>query len=97
MKIQDPQAYRINQLPGQTREKFESFLSAPRIWEQEINYLHTLDWQKFYKFIRHCHRHRVKISSTNVKELLIEAKFSRRFAKHLAEIFDHGIALLRHK
>lgn len=97
MEMQGNQSFRIKQLPCRAREKFESFLSTPGIWGQEINCLHPLDWQKFYRFIRHCHRHRVKLSRSDVKELLIEANFSEQLAEYLAVVFEHGIALLHHK
>ena len=89
------QKVKIEKLPKQAREKFESFLVNPEIWGQEVASLHPLDWQKFYLFIDHCYRHRVKISTSEMKELLLEKGFSDQLSEHTADIFSHGVELLK--
>ena len=96
MKDLRKEACRVENLPKFTRKKFESFLSNPSIWGQEVTFLHPLDWQKFYSFIRHCHRYKVKISAAEIKCLLREVNFQEDFAEHVAEVFAHGMVLLKH-
>jgi hypothetical protein len=90
------EAYGVEYLPKFARKKFESFLSNPSIWKQEVTFLHPLDWQKFYSFVRHCHRYKVKVSAAEIKCLLREANFQEDFAEYVAEVFSHGMALLKH-
>lgn len=85
----------IDGLPKVAQKKFESFLSAPGIWGQKIKSLHPLDWKNFYLFIHHCSRHRVKISTADVKDLLLKANFEEGFATYVSDIFAHGIVLLK--
>lgn len=95
MKDLKKEACGVERLPKFTRKKFESFLSNPSIWEQEVTFLHPLDWQKFYAFIRHCHRYKAKVSAAEIKCLLREVNFQEDFAEYVSEVFSHGMALLK--
>jgi hypothetical protein len=85
----------IDNLPEGARKKFESFLNTPGMWGQSITSLHPLDWKKFYLFIHHCTRPRVKISTADVKDLLLQANFKESFATYVSDVFTHGVGLVK--
>ncbi|MFB0516854.1 MAG: hypothetical protein ACETWG_09675 [Candidatus Neomarinimicrobiota bacterium] len=59
--------------------------------------LSNRDWQRFYHFIWHCTAHNVHIARDDVHRLLVHAGFSVEHAADLADIFEHGRALLVHR
>lgn len=59
------------------------------------DHLHSNDYDHFYKFIRYCHEHSVKLIESDVKRLLFDAGFSEDISSHLADIYQHGRGLLK--
>ena len=57
--------------------------------------LHHLDWDRFYRFIRHCHNHRVRCEFGDLRRLLVKAGFDEEKAERLADIYHHGRSILR--
>lgn len=57
--------------------------------------LNSMDWKRFYKFIRHCHASNVKLYPDELKRLLIENGFSDDDSDDLTNIFYHGKNLLK--
>ena len=57
--------------------------------------LRSRDWQRFYHFIWHCTVHNVHIDRDDVHRLLVNAGFTIEYAASLADIFEHGQALLK--
>jgi hypothetical protein len=58
--------------------------------------LHPLDWERFYTFIYFCSPRNINVNRDDVKRLLLSSGFDSEYSDRLAEIYDHGIALLRH-
>jgi hypothetical protein len=56
---------------------------------------HPLDWERFYRFIRYCHAHQIKLHSSQFESLLIEAGFVDTEARVLANVYEHCRAVLR--
>jgi hypothetical protein len=77
-------------LPPRASERFNEFVV---IANKQI--LHPLDWQRFYHFIYACSAKTIKTTQEDVKELLIQSDFSDEVAENLADIFWHGVSLLR--
>ncbi|MCF6269190.1 MAG: hypothetical protein L3J41_05750 [Melioribacteraceae bacterium] len=57
--------------------------------------LHPLDWRRFYFFVKYCHSKKVKIYQEDIMRLLIAENFSEEKAEYLADIFHHGIEILK--
>ncbi len=57
--------------------------------------LHPFDWRRFYTFIKYCHSNKVKIHHDDIMRLLVEENFSEKKALYLADIFHHGIDMLK--
>jgi hypothetical protein len=57
--------------------------------------LHPLDWKRFYFFIYSCSSRNIKTTPEDVKELLITPGFSEEVSDNLANVFWHGVSLLR--
>lgn len=89
--------YSLDKLPEKARQKFECFLLAPTMWGQKVMSLHPLDWQKFYRFTQHCHSYKVSISPSEVKDILIESRFTNEFAGRVTEVFQHSMGVLKGK
>ena len=58
--------------------------------------LHPLDWKRFYTFIYFCSLRNINVTRDDVKRLLLSSGFDSDYSDRLAEIYDHGIDLLRH-
>jgi len=91
--------YRLNiQSETDTKPKLPS--GAKTVFDRFVNnanktMLHPLDWGRFYSFIRYCHSNKVKIQYEDIMRLLVEESFSEKKAEYLADIFHHGIGLLK--
>lgn len=48
--------------------------------------LHSLDWDRFYRFVKECHH---ELPMEAVRALLIEHGFSRDRADNLAQLYEH--------
>jgi hypothetical protein len=82
-------------LPAGAQKLFTSFAGCANKGS-----LHPLDWQRFYEFIRHCYRCSLnrrsrRITEDDVQRLLVAAGFTEGYAKYIADVFQHGMQLLR--
>ncbi len=89
-------------LQVQSREATEPHLPdmAGRLFDRFINLAHksalrSRDWQRFYHFIWHCAVHNVHINREDVHRLLVNAGFTIEYSANLADIFEHGWALVK--
>jgi hypothetical protein len=82
-------------LPHHANKIFNRFVRCANLWGANIRNLHPRDWQRFYDFVKHCFARRVKITEDDVERLLIASGFSDNYASHIANIFHHGINLLK--
>lgn len=57
--------------------------------------LHPLDMRRFYGFVRYAYAHRTKMNGTTLSVLLQEHGFAKTKAETLANIYEHGLAVLR--
>ncbi|UCH62263.1 MAG: hypothetical protein JSU77_10710 [Fidelibacterota bacterium] len=57
--------------------------------------LRNRDWQRFYHFIWHCAAYNINLNRDDVHRLLVNAGFTIEHAADLADIFEHGRALLK--
>jgi hypothetical protein len=77
-------------LPPRAKVRFNEFVVMAN---KQI--LHPFDWERFYYFIYACSSKNMKITQEDVKELLVQRDFSDEVAEELANIFGHGVSLLR--
>lgn len=78
------------QLPPRANQRFIEFVSLAN-----TQILHPFDWERFYYFIYACSSRNIKITQEDVKELLLSSGFSDENSEELANIFWHGVSLLR--
>lgn len=78
------------QLPPRANERFKEFVALAN---KQI--LHPLDWKRFYYFIYACSSRSIKTTQEDVKELLLSSGFSDKYSEELANVFWHGVSLLR--
>lgn len=77
----------VPKLPPRSAELFQAFVDrAGR------EYLHPLDWRRFYQFVRES---RVSIAGEALHELLLRAGFSGPTACRLSELYTHLLAFKR--
>ena len=57
--------------------------------------MHDLDWGPFYKFIHHCACQRVLMRPADLQYLLEQRGFDAHQARHLSDVYDHGLYLVR--
>jgi len=97
--ITNHKRYRLNiqkridtkpKLPPGAKTIFDVFVNSAN---KQI--LHPLDWRRFYIFIKYCYTKKVKIYREDIMRLLVNEKFSEEKAEHLADIFYHGIEILK--
>lgn len=82
-------------LPHHANILFNKFVTCGNLWGNNNRSLHPSDWQRFYDFIKHCFGRRVKITEDDVERSLIASGFTDNYASHIANIFHHGIKLLK--
>lgn len=56
--------------------------------------LHPYDWNRFYAFLCAAHRFRSRLSGSDVKELLLAQGFQEDYASDIAEVYEHGRAII---
>ena len=56
--------------------------------------LHPFDWNRFYAFLCAAHRFRSRLSGSDVKELLLAQGFQEDYASDIAEVYEHGRAII---
>lgn len=79
-------------LPPMARKIFDTFVR-----HANTSMLHPLDWERFYRFVRFCHARRVKLSYDDLVLLLIENRFSEKYAMSIAEVYKHCRGLLSYQ
>jgi hypothetical protein len=79
-------------LPTEAQKVFSKFVVCAN-----KSRLHPLDWGRFYDFVWHCHGHNVKLAEQDVQRLLVAAGFTEKKASHIADVFEHGLTLLKCK
>jgi hypothetical protein len=77
-------------LPPRASQRFQEFVDLAN---KQI--LHPLDWERFYYFIYACSSRSVKTTQEDMKEILLASGFSDEDSEDLANIFWHGVSLLR--
>lgn len=77
------------ELPPVARKHFAQFINCAN-----RSSMHPLDWKRFYRFVRFCHAKRVRLESGSLRILLVRGHFSETKAAHLANIYEHGRAML---
>jgi hypothetical protein len=77
-------------LPPRANQRFKEFVALAN---KQI--LHPLDWKRFYYFIYACSSRNVKTTQEDVKELLLSSGFSDENSDELANVFWHGVSILR--
>ena len=77
-------------LPPRANQRFNEFVTLAN-----KRMLHPLDWKRFYFFIYACSSRSVKTTQEDVKEILLSSGFSDEDSENLANIFWHGVSLLR--
>lgn len=71
-------------LPKVAQDKFDSFVSMAN-----IQVPHKLDWDRFYRFVAHCHANNVQIWSEDLLRILIKAGFSEDTAERFSDAYRH--------
>ena len=56
--------------------------------------LHSLDWDRFYKFVIALHSSGAELSTKVLKDRLISDRFSEDQISHLTEFYEHGRRML---
>jgi hypothetical protein len=79
-------------LPVMASQLFDQF--ADRAHKSALR---NRDWERFYHFTWHCTARNVHLSRDDVHRLLVAAGFTIEYAANLADIFEHGRNLLKHK
>lgn len=74
----------LPQLSPKAQEVFNQFAHGAN-----KRVLHTLDWERFYQFIRVCHATRNDLYDSDVAFFLRKAGFASDYAARIAEIFIH--------
>ena len=59
--------------------------------------LHEGDWHRFYRFIRHCSAYNIRLNRDDIHRLLVFTGFSMERAAEIADVYEHGRALLKMK
>jgi hypothetical protein len=76
-------------LPRQAQTAFIRFMRlANKV------FLHPLDWDRFYEFVRVCHDHHVQFFEDDVTRLLLATGFSTVQARRIAQVYQHRRAVL---
>ncbi len=77
-------------LPRKAQMQFDSFVNLAN-----MTTLHPNDWDRFYAFICHSHKHALKLNETELERLLVKAGFSEEKAKKLSHVYLHGRRILQ--
>jgi hypothetical protein len=77
-------------LPEVARILFEDF--ERRAYKSS---LHEGDWHRFYRFIRHCSAYNIRLNRDDIHRLLVFTGFSMERAAEIADVYEHGRALLK--
>jgi hypothetical protein len=77
-------------LPPRANQRFKEFVTLAN---KQI--LHPYDWERFYYFIYACSSRNVKVIQEDVEELLLSSGFSEQNSEEIANVFWHGVSLLR--
>ncbi len=76
-------------LSPRLRESFDCFVD-----NANKSGLHTSDWGNFYRFIIRANQLNSRLVEQDIKYLLIKVGFYPEVARHMAEIYHHGRAIL---
>ncbi|MDH5651298.1 MAG: hypothetical protein OEZ39_05440 [Gammaproteobacteria bacterium] len=76
-------------LPPGAEKHFKLFTMYP-----ESGIAHPLERCRFHAFIKHCHRHGVKLNKYEFKMLLLKKGFNEKEAEKLSGIYVHGREIL---
>ena len=63
---------------------FNAFVAAAN-----KNGLHSLDWERYYRFVRVCHVFNTKTNEEDVFRLLVQSGFHEEYARELASVYFH--------
>jgi hypothetical protein len=77
-------------IPATVKPYFNSFVGCAN-----MGMLHPNDWDRFYRFIRVCHKKRVGLIESDIARLLTQAGFDEEYARQLGNVYDHGRRLLQ--
>jgi hypothetical protein len=86
------QAETLPKLSPKAQQLFSTFVLLAN-----IDSLHPLDWERFYQFIHFAHAYHLRLSQDDLFRLLVMAGFREEYARHIADIYDHGRNLLRNR
>ncbi|EGV28612.1 hypothetical protein ThidrDRAFT_3604 [Thiorhodococcus drewsii AZ1] len=75
----------LPELPPKAAQLLASFLSVA-----DGSMSHPNDARRFYRFVRHCHARRVRLSDTTLEAILLRVGCVKAQAASLAEAYRHG-------
>lgn len=81
--------YREPSLSPNVKPLFESFVKSAN-----KDYLNSFDWERFYRFILVAHSSRIKLKGEGLLRLLVKSDFEEDYAREIADVYQHGRALL---
>ncbi|ODS31903.1 MAG: hypothetical protein SCARUB_02983 [Candidatus Scalindua rubra] len=88
MNIKSARSRESNLSPN-VKPLFDSFvISANK------DYLNSFDWERFYRFILVAHSSRIKLNGEGLFRLLVKSGFEEYYAREIADVYQHGRALL---
>ena len=79
-----------NVLPDKAAGKLTRYLAI-----SGASLTHPRDTERFYLFVIHCHRYRIKLTPFEFKTLLINAGCQKDRSEYLADIYQRGRELLK--
>ena len=77
-------------LPPSVSPLFETFVQCAN-----TQMLHPNDWDRFYQFVKACHKRNVRLNETDLARLLNREGFDEDYARRIASVYDHGRGILR--
>lgn len=89
-RIVYPKAEKVRPLAPRVAEKLSSFVVSAN-----INILHPLDWERFYRFVRYCYSHNVSMSQSRLRKELTARRVPAELADELALCYAHGRGILK--
>jgi hypothetical protein len=89
LSIQSESAVEPRLAPS-VRPLFDSFVQCAN-----TQMLHPNDWDRFYRFVKACHKHHVSLNATDLARLFTREGFDEDYACRIASVYDHGRRLLR--
>lgn len=76
-------------LPPTVQRSFDQFVNAAN-----KGMLHSLDWGRWYRFVRLADREDVSLGEDDIRRMLRQQGFSEERANHIADVYHHGRAIL---